>query len=66
MGRFSRERKECNPKDVCRECGASLKGSHHHFYCNDCWLPKNLRYISEKKMSLQAKKFIRDNLRGGK
>ena len=52
------ERKVANPDNVCCSCGKSLKGSTHHFYCNDCWLPKYLRY--DARYSKQAKKFMKN------
>ena len=52
------ERKVVNTDNICRGCGKSLKGSKHHFYCNDCWLPKYLRY--DKRYSKQAKEIMKN------
>lgn len=58
--RVKKERKKINPDNKCKRCGKSLKNSPHHFYCSECWLPKELRYISENKISFEEKKKLRD------
>ena len=57
--RVKKERKKINPDEKCRRCGASLKNNRHHFYCNDCWLPKEIRYIPEKKLSYEGKQQLK-------
>lgn len=37
--RYSKERRNCNPDSICLKCGEGIKGAHHHYFCNACWIP---------------------------
>ena len=49
------ERLKVNPLNKCILCGKSLKGSIHHFYCDDCWQPKYLRMYQKEKREIFKK-----------
>lgn len=52
--RFVKERKVCNPGDVCLKCDGSMKNASHHFFCNDCYTP-GLMYSEEIRRKIKGR-----------
>jgi Zn finger protein HypA/HybF involved in hydrogenase expression len=53
--RMQKERKRCNPENKCLNCGKNLKGSKHHFFCDDCYAP-GLMYTQQIRSKIRFTK----------